>query len=722
MKSIPKRYLIPAAALIIILLIAAAGLILWSLAPQWIDDPTAVLAKQTPVRVYYDRNGNETYLERTYDVQWRFHTPLSDIPEHVIRVILAAEDQNFYKHSGVDYQSILRATFQNITSFRVISGASTITMQLAGMTFPTRERSLKRKIMQAVTARRLEQIWCKDRILEEYLNRIPFGGKLYGIEAAARYYFGLHAKDLTIAETALLCGLPQRPNAYRPDRYYEPARKRQKRVLRMLARQGIIKEAPVEEMFAKRPRFRDFRYKSDMERLGQCSELIFYFRQAAKQGKYNTAIHTALDPEISTILHQTLRNATGKTGEPTDGAGVIIHNQTGEVIAMAGTVNYHSPSGGQVNAAMAFRTAGSILKPFLYREAVLAGLICADTVLDDTPIRYRDYTPGNADGEFRGAVNVREALVRSLNPPAIRLTAQLTPYRVANAFAQHGLMQKNLTRKKAEKAGLSLTLGTAGHTLYSITKAYTIFTGPICRGSFLKQEAKAEKRLPAPADAMIARILSTLPLPGLPNITAGWKTGTSSGCRDAWCVAFTPEYTVGIWLGNKNGSTVYGMTGSDHAAPVAGIILQSLYRNGMMPAPMPHRGDKRCFEFTTLCSVTGLTASVLCTKRYNGVIAKGIPLRRCQQCSKREKAQSVKILSPKEGEYLTGENGIARISIQAEQNNVVWFCNGEYWGECQPGERKNFAPGKYIITAISVTDEKRSPGRVEIIVETPAVR
>ena len=722
MKQIPKHYLIPAAALGIILLTAAAGLLLWCLAPRWIDDPTVALAKQTPVRVYYDRNGNEAYLERTYDVQWRFHTPLSHIPEHVIRVILAAEDQNFYQHSGVDYQSVFRAMIQNVTNFRVISGASTITMQLAGMTFPARERSLKRKIMQAVTARRLEQIWSKDRILEEYLNRIPFGGKLYGIEAAARYYFGIHAKDLTIAETALLCGLPQRPNAYRPDRHYEQARKRQKRVLGMLARQGIIREDQVEEMYAKRPRLRDFRYKSDMERLGQCGEQIFYFRQAAKQSKYSDTVRTALDPEMSTILHQTLRNATGKTGCPNDGAGVILNNHTGEVIAMAGTVNYHSPAGGQVNAAMAFRTAGSILKPFLYREAVLAGLICADTVLQDTPIRYRDYTPGNADGEFRGRVNVREALVNSLNTPAIRLTAQLTPRRVANAFANHGLMQKNLTKKKAEKAGLSLTLGTAGHTLYSITKAYTIFTGPVCSGSFLKQEAKTENRLPTPADAMIAQILSSHSLPGLPHITAGWKTGTSSGCRDAWCVAFTPEYTVGIWLGNKNGSTVYAMTGSDHAAPVAGIVLQALYRNGMVPAPMPHRGDKRCFEFTTLCSVTGLTASAQCTKRYDGVIAKGIPLRRCQKCTLSNKEQFIKILSPKEGVYLTGANDVAKISIQSEQANVVWFCNGEYWGECQPGERKSFAPGKYTITAISLTDEKLTPGRVEIVVETPQVR
>ena len=710
---------------LILLLTAAAAILLWQLAPRWLPDPTGILQKQTPVRIYYDRYGKEAYLERTYDVQWRFHTPLSAIPKHVIQVILAAEDRNFYAHSGVDYGSICRAMFQNITHFRIVSGASTITMQLAGMTFPARERSLKRKIHQALIARKLEQMWSKEKILEEYLNRIPFGGKLYGIEAAARYYFGITAEQLTIAETALLCGLPQRPNAYRPDRHYKLARDRQKRVLLMLARQGVIREDQIESMFAERPRLRDFRFRSDMERLGQCGEAIFYFRQAAKQGRYQYRIHTAWDPGISNALHQILKNATGKTGGPPHGAGVIINNRTGEVVALAGTVDFHSPAGGQVNAAMSFRTAGSVLKPFLYREAINAGLICSDTILQDTPIRFRDYTPENADGEFRGAVNVREALTRSLNTPAVRLAAQLTPYRVAATFANHGLMQKNLTRKQAKKAGLSLTLGTAGHTLYSITKAYTIFTGPQCKGAFLKVAIPANNtpdRFPSPADAMIAQILSTLPLPGAPYLTAGWKTGTSSGCRDAWCAAFTPEYTVGVWLGNKDGSCIYGMTGHDHAAPVAGAIIQELYKHGGVPAPMPHAGDPRCFEFSTLCSVTGLTASALCTKRYSGVIAKGIPLRRCRSCAGTQKKEYVRILSPKAGEYIADADNVVKLRIQAEKPGTVWFCNGEYWGECEDGERKTFTPGKYTITAMSATDEKLSPGRVEILVKTQDVR
>ena len=151
---------------LILLFTAAAAILLWQLAPRWLPDPTGILQKQTPVRIYYDRYGKEAYLERTYDVQWRFHTPLSAIPKHVIQVILAAEDRNFYDHSGVDYGSICRAMFQNITHFRIVSGASTITMQLAGMTFPARERSLKRKIHQALIARKLEQMWSTEKILK----------------------------------------------------------------------------------------------------------------------------------------------------------------------------------------------------------------------------------------------------------------------------------------------------------------------------------------------------------------------------------------------------------------------------------------------------------------------------------------------------------------------------------------------------------------------------
>ena len=205
---------------------AAAGIAVWTAAPYFAEDPMEELKRHTPVRIYLDRTGRTVRMERTFDAEWRFTVPLRELPERTVQTILAAEDAGFFRHSGVDFAAALRAFGQNLVSGRIVSGASTIPMQMASMAYPGRKRSYWSKFLQAARARRLEMLHSKEEILEEYLNRIPFGGKIFGIETAAQYYFGCSAKDLTPAETAMLCGLPQRPNAYRPDRHPEAARKR----------------------------------------------------------------------------------------------------------------------------------------------------------------------------------------------------------------------------------------------------------------------------------------------------------------------------------------------------------------------------------------------------------------------------------------------------------------------------------------------------------------
>ena len=205
-----KRLTIAAAAAAAVFFLALWGA--WIIAPYCVDDPMTALSRQTPVRSWVDRSGKLLWNERTYAAEWRFPVPLSRISPHAVRVILAAEDAHFYRHSGVDYGAIARAAWQNLVSGKRLSGASTISMQLAGMALPPGKHDLKRKFVQAALARKLERCHTKDEILAEYLNRIPFGGKLYGIEAAAQYYFGLPAAKLNLAEATLLCGLPQKPN------------------------------------------------------------------------------------------------------------------------------------------------------------------------------------------------------------------------------------------------------------------------------------------------------------------------------------------------------------------------------------------------------------------------------------------------------------------------------------------------------------------------------
>lgn len=194
--------------------------VFWYVAPYFTEDPMPRIMRQTPARIYYDCRGNRIYAERTYDCQWRFEIPLNELPPHVITTLLAVEDRKFYRHGGVNYMAGLRALFQNLAGGRIISGASTITMQLAAMAEPDRKRTLSRKFMQILRARKLERLYSKERILTEYINRIPFGGKIYGFEAAANYYFGLPASKLNLAEASLLCGLPQKPNRFRPDRSF----------------------------------------------------------------------------------------------------------------------------------------------------------------------------------------------------------------------------------------------------------------------------------------------------------------------------------------------------------------------------------------------------------------------------------------------------------------------------------------------------------------------
>lgn len=707
---------------VLLFLLGLACTVLWLLAPDWVDDPMPALRRHTPVRIWLDRTGKEIRIERTFDAEWRFDTAMEDIPESVVRVILAVEDADFHHHSGVDYAAVLRAAWQNLTGFRIVSGASTIPMQLAAMAHPeTKRRTLRGKLLQAIRARRLVRDYPRDVLLREYLNRIPFGGKVYGIEAASRYYFACPPSGLTLPETALLCGLPQRPNAHRPDRSPDRAKKRQKRVLAMLERQGVIAKGEAEKMFRAPLKYRDFTRAADFQYLTRPDEAVFFFRKAAKEARNAFRIETSFDREKSDLLLESLRRFTAPDGiGPRDAAGVILDNRTGEFLAYIGSVDLKSPRAGQVDAASAVRTAGSVLKPFLYREAVSAGLIGPDTILLDAPLRFAGYMPGNADGSFHGNISASEALTLSLNTPAIRLVAELGTRRTAQAFASAGLLVR--PDPAALKSGLSLALGTAGHSLEKIAAAYTLFTGRQKKGTFLRTSARTDESdedIPDPASAMIAWILSSAaPLPGA-EISAGWKTGTSSGSRDAWCAAFTPEYTVAIWIGNKDGSSVPGLTGLNSAAPCAGAVLQALYRRGdEYSAILPTPPDPRFFEYMKRCGKTGLTASPACPETVTGVRAKGIPVRMCGVCERDRKPENrtCRILRPKPGVYKAGDDDVVQLRLEAETGiEVIWFADGEFLGKVSPDDRRPFGPGPHTVTAIP--ESGGAPSTVDFAVE-----
>lgn len=675
------------------------------LLPYREPDPMPELLEQTPVRIWTDERGRPLHVRRTWEAQWRFEVELDQISPAAIRTLLAVEDRNFYQHHGIDWPAALRAFSQNLRFGRIVSGASTITMQLAGMTQTGPRRSLKRKIAQIIKARRLEQLYSKDRILKEYLNRLPFGGKIFGIEAAAQYYFGQRAADLNRSEAALLCGLPQRPNAYRPDRFLKLALERRNRVLKQLEHLKQLTPEERRHIREKEPlRFREYRIPAEFQSLENSPDRMYFDLAAGEAGKQKYRIVCAYHAEASRLLRHALAEQCRNLPGVQDAAGVLIENETGRIIALTGTVAPPEARNSQVNAAAAIRSAGSSLKPFLYAEAISGGLLTADTVLKDLPVRRGNYAPGNYDGSFRGEVRAQEALADSLNTPAVRLAEELGMERILALFRRLNLISPHYQRID----GLAITLGSAGHSLLDLTAAYRVFPcdGYWNRATFLLHPAaRPPVRIFAPGTgAMIARMLKR-PLPGTSgSCPYAWKTGTSNGNRDAWCFAFSADYTVGVWFGNKDGRAAPALVGVKAAAPAAGRILEAMNQFG---SGKPQADFPDGFRFDPLCTLSGLRATPYCQNTFPGYSLREAPLRPCRRCPP-GRASRIRILSPSPGNYLKPADGKLELRLQASGKTPPhWFLNGRYLGRFM--ERKQvFNPGTYRVKAISENAEELS--------------
>ena len=538
----------------------------WIAAPWFVDDPLEELARHTPVRVWRDRAGRAVWYERTHDGEWRFPLTLGEVPQEIRRFTLNVEDVRFLEHGGVDYLAVARAIFQNFGSGHVISGASTISMQVAGLAYPKRGWRWTRKFMQAARARRMERLHSKDEILEAYFSHLPYGGKIVGLKSAAAYYFGIGIEDLTVAEASVLVGIPQAPNRFRPDRHPEAAARRQRLVLDAQVRKGLMTRARAESLLGdERVRYRDFSVKTEWEEKGAAREWIFLARRSdCRIEERGGGMRLHADADMCGWMRQTLLRRIGDGVN--DAAAVVMDVKTGEMHGYVGTLDFGSKKGGEVDAARAIRSAGSTLKPFIYLEAMEGGLITLDTPLLDAPLRYGSYAPANFSGTFQGEVTATEALSQSLNTPAVRLVAALGEGRVKAAFERHGLSGSVKTN------GLALALGSAGYRLVDLAAAYrTLAAEASSTGGAMHAAAK------------LAAMLRTLPMPGAQELPVAWKTGTSNNLRDAWCFAYTPDWVVGVWYGNKDGKACSRLVGAEIAAPAAGEMMARLYWNRPPP-------------------------------------------------------------------------------------------------------------------------------------------
>ena len=566
--------------------------------------------------VILDRNGETLY--DIYQNQNRLPVAFADIPDYLKQATISIEDKNFYKHQGFDATGILRSIL-NIITLRGVEGGSTLTQQLVKNVLLTNERTLPRKIKEAILAIQIEKKYTKDEILQMYLNEAPYGGTAVGVESAAEYYFGKPVKNLDLIECAILAGLPQSPSVYSPFTGQPKAYVwRTTQVLRRMTEDGYITSGQETQankqldtiQFAedtgglKAPHF--VAYVKD--------QLVEKFGSTIVEGgglKVTTTLDWQLQEKAQEIVKQEVAKA--KVLKVSNGAAVVMNPKTGEILAMIGSKDYSATDSGGYKfnvATQGLRQPGSSIKPFTYATAFKKGYT-PSTLLMDVDTKYPsgdttkpEYEPKNYDGKFRGPMQLRYALGNSINTIAVKVSALVGVKDALQTAYDMGISSLQPTQDNLSRLGLSMTLGGGEVTLLDLTSAYGVFANAGARVppvSILKvEDAKGDvlyqynpippqQVLPADVAYLISDVLSDNdarkdefgPRSSLyvPGFTVAAKTGTTDDKRDNWTIGYTPSVVVGTWVGNNdntpmNQALASGITG---AAPIWNrIMLEAL--------------------------------------------------------------------------------------------------------------------------------------------------
>jgi penicillin-binding protein 1C len=563
--------------------IAATGLILMGVVAAWIVSlgPLPLAAARQVSTTIVDRNGKLLRAYAMADGRWRLPVDAkTGVDPGYLALLLAYEDRRFRSHPGVDPLALGRAAFQLVTRGHIVSGGSTITMQLARLMEPRRERSVYAKLRQVVRALEIERQLTKDQILDLYLAVAPFGGNLEGVRAASIAYFGKEPKRVSLAEAALLVALPQSPENRRVDRYPDAARAARDRVLdRMVEDGGVPAEDAVQAKQVPVPRLR-----KPMPILAPHSA-----DQAIATVKDTPLIRLTLDASLQKVLEALARDRAVALGPNISVAILAVDNESGDVLARIGSPDYFDDRrAGQVDMTRAVRSPGSTLKPFIYGLAFEDGFVHPESLIDDRPIRFGSYAPENFDMTFQGTVTVRKALQLSLNVPAIALLDRVGASRLSSRLKQAG---GNLVLPKDEAPGLAMGLGGVGVTLQDLVQLYSGLarlgsTRPLREIVQGKDYQRDPLRLMDQVAAwQVGNVLIGTPPPenGVHNRIA-FKTGTSYGYRDAWSVGFDGRITIGVWVGRPDGAPVPGLVGRTAAAP---ILFDAFARTGKLPVALP---------------------------------------------------------------------------------------------------------------------------------------
>ncbi len=554
------------------LIAMAAGLWLAAIGRDALDamiDRTVLpsIGLETSVEVL-DRNGQLVRAYTVSDGRWRMASDPTTVDPTYLRMLIAFEDKRFYDHPGVDVRAVLRAGWQALTTGRVVSGGSTLTMQVARLLEQTGTGAWGGKLRQMRLALALERRLTKDQILGLYLHLAPFGGNLEGVRAASLSYFGKEPRRLTPAEAALLVAIPQSPETRRPDRSADRAEGARDRVLARAVGAGIIdadqaRAARTETVPGLRKPFPAIApHLADRARTQD---------PAAKL--YRLTIDRSLQMSLETLA----REAVAGRGEELQVAIVVADHRSGEILASVGSAAFQADARqGFVDMTQAVRSPGSTLKPLIYGLAFDEGLAHPETLIEDRPTAFGTYQPQNFDRLYRGTLRLREALQMSLNIPVVSLTEALGPSKLLVAMRRAGMDPQ----VPGDQPGLAVALGGVGVTLEELVQMYAA----IARGGVALpltysadgQRAEGERVLSTVAAWQVGDILAGLaPPPGAPENRLAYKTGTSYGHRDAWAIGFDGRHVIGIWMGRADGTPVPGVFGADVAAP---ILFQAFNR------------------------------------------------------------------------------------------------------------------------------------------------
>lgn len=632
----------------------------------------------------YDRGGVKLREFLTPDYKKHSYTPLHLISPNMVNAVIAAEDKRFYSHFGVDILAVSRASLQNIYNFKVVSGASTITQQLMRSMNPA-PRTLKTKINEAYRALIYERFNTKQEILQDYLNKVSFGGNIVGIESAGRSYFNCSANNLSVAQSAALAALIKSPTKSNPKTAYQTIINRQRYILKQMLKNNFITKEVYGQALDEPIIF------NESKAAFSAPQFTDYALRTEGRGKKE--IYTSLDIVLQKQFEDIVQKNIAKLlkSNVTNAAVLAVHNKSGQILAWVGSENYFNDlNGGKNDGVLMLRQPGSALKPFIYALALEKGMTAAD-IIEDIPSPFADgFSPRNYSETYHGNVSFRTALASSYNIPAFKVCEFATAQAALNKLREFGFVSLTQT---ADYYGLGLALGNGEVSLYELVRAYSaLANGGIYRDITYKlgNPLPQGREVLSPQSAyIITDILAdnAARAPAFGNNSVlklafnfAAKTGTSKDYKDNYAIGFTPNWTVGVWVGNFDASPMQRVSGISGAGPIlkeCAEALAAFYPPGKFSEPVGIAHKK-------VCTQSGMLCCDLCTACAQEIFKQNNVPRLCALHSKeiKRKEEDLQILNPHNNAVYIIDKSLNRemqaLVLKAKNNNnVIWHVNGE---------------------------------------------